>query len=134
VVAGQKLSCEELCQRAGIWRGRLDGNRVIARRLDSLVKQHGSVVDLARLEAAAADVPGVPAACCDQVPDIGRIILAVEGPDQQSAAWLRRCLRPRLGNQRPDEILFTGGAAALGRRQGGPPGDYPDYLEMVGNG
>jgi acyl-coenzyme A synthetase/AMP-(fatty) acid ligase len=82
-----------------------DGSLVVAGRLDSLVKRHGSFVDLARIEAAATDLPEVRAACCVQLPPSGRIVLAVEGPEPRSAAGLRRQLQPYLGRQLPDRIV-----------------------------
>jgi non-ribosomal peptide synthetase component F len=88
-------------------RGFLDseGNLVIAGRLDSLVKRHGSFVDLARIEAAAAGLPDVRAVCCVQLPVSGRIVLAVEGPEARAATGLRRQLQRQLGTQLPDRIV-----------------------------
>lgn len=111
-----------------------DGNLVIAGRLDSLVKRFGSFVDLARLEAAAADLPGVRAACCVQLPDSGRIILAVEGPGQQSAAGVWRCLKPRLGNQRPDEVMFMDALPLLVGGKVDRRAISARYREMAGHG
>jgi non-ribosomal peptide synthetase component F len=88
-------------------RGFLDseGDLVVAGRLDSLVKRNGLFVDLARIEAAAASLPGVRAACCVQLQPSGRVVLAVEGPQDPSVAGLRRQLHPRLGTQLPDRIV-----------------------------
>lgn len=88
-------------------RGLLDpeGNLVIVGRLDSLVKRRGTFVDIMRIEAAAADLPEVRAACCVQLPSSGEIVLVVEGPDPATAAGLRRRLRAPLGRDLPDRVV-----------------------------
>lgn len=88
-------------------RGLLDttGNLVIAGRLDSLVKRRGSFVDIARIEEAAADLAEVRAACCVQLPASSEIVLAVQGPDPDAAAGLRRKLRAPLGAELPDRVV-----------------------------
>jgi D-alanine--poly(phosphoribitol) ligase subunit 1 len=84
-------------------RGRIDGGAlVVDGRLDSLVKRNGSFVDTARIEVAAATLPGVGAACCVQVVPSGRIVLAVDGP--AAGDGLRARLRDRLGMELPDEV------------------------------
>ena len=87
-------------------RGRFtaDGDLVVLGRLDSLVKRHGTFVDLANIETAAAALPNVRAACCVQLAPSGRLVLVVEGPDQAAATGFRRPLSPRLGTELPDEI------------------------------
>jgi len=87
-------------------RGRFtgDGDLVVLGRLDSLVKRHGTFVDLANIETIAATLPDVHAACCVQLVPSGRLVLAVEGPDDAAAAGFRRLLLPRLGAELPDEI------------------------------
>jgi D-alanine--poly(phosphoribitol) ligase subunit 1 len=88
-------------------RGYVDalGNLVIAGRLDSLVKRHGTFVDITRIEEAAADLAEVRAACCVQLASSSAIVLAVEGPDPGAAADLRRKLRAPLGANLPDRVV-----------------------------
>ncbi|MEO7287625.1 MAG: AMP-binding protein [Jatrophihabitantaceae bacterium] len=88
-------------------RGRLDpeGNLVVAGRLDSLVKRRGTFVDIARIEAAAADLAEVRAACCVQLASSSEIVLVVQGPDPAGAASLRRALRAPLGADLPDRVV-----------------------------
>ncbi|WP_331720318.1 AMP-binding protein [Streptomyces sp. NBC_00209] len=94
-----------------------DGNLVVVGRLDSLVKRRGVFVDLARVEAAAAGLAGVTAACCVQLAD-GDVVLAVQGFGPAAAAALRRPLRTALGEGMPDRVtalpvlpLLPGGKA-----------------------
>ncbi len=85
-------------------RGRLDhGDLVVEGRLDTLLKRHGAFVDTARIEAAAAALPGVGAVCCVQVLPSADIVLVVDGPDVP--AGLRGLLRSLLRTELPDEVL-----------------------------
>lgn len=88
-------------------RGLLDdeGNLVVTGRLDSLVKRRGTFVDIMRIEAAAAELAGVRAACCVQLASTSEIVLAVQGPDPAAAAQLRRRLRAPLGADIPDRVV-----------------------------
>lgn len=88
-------------------RGVLDaaGRLVVLGRLDSLVKRRGVFVDIAAIEAAAANLPSVRSACCVQLPTSGDIVLVVEGPDPALAAALRRPLHTALGAGMPDRVL-----------------------------
>ncbi|MBR7834258.1 AMP-binding protein [Actinospica durhamensis] len=88
-------------------RGLLDpeGNLVIVGRLDSLVKRRGTFVDIMRIEAAAAELAEVRAACCVQLTSNSEIVLAVEGPDPAAAAGLHRRLRAPLGRDIPDRVV-----------------------------
>jgi non-ribosomal peptide synthetase component F len=88
-------------------RGLVDaaGNLVIAGRLDSLVKRRGTFVDITRIEEAAADLAEVRAACCVQLSSTSDIVLAVQGPDPDAAAGLRRKLRGPLGADLPDRVV-----------------------------
>jgi D-alanine--poly(phosphoribitol) ligase subunit 1 len=88
-------------------RGLLDpeGNLVIAGRLDSLVKRRGIFVDIVRIEAAAAELPEVRAACCMQLMSSSEIVLTVEGPDPAAVPDLLRKLRAPLGMDIPDQVV-----------------------------
>ncbi|MGW3959564.1 AMP-binding protein [Amycolatopsis sp. NPDC005003] len=81
-----------------------DGGLVIGGRLDTLVKRNGTLVDIARIETAAAALPDLRTACCVQLVPSGRIVLAVECADPAEAGQVRRRLRPRLGMELPDEV------------------------------
>jgi acyl-coenzyme A synthetase/AMP-(fatty) acid ligase len=86
------------------------GNLVIEGRLDSLVKRRGTFVDVMRIEAAAADLPDVVAACCVQSPATSEIVLVVVPADQSAdsaaaVAGLRRKLRAPLGADLPDHVV-----------------------------
>jgi D-alanine--poly(phosphoribitol) ligase subunit 1 len=81
-----------------------DGELVVRGRLDSLVKRNGALVDIARIETAAAALPDLRTVCCLQLVPSGRIVLAVECDDPAEAGQVRRRLRPRLGMELPDEV------------------------------
>lgn len=82
-----------------------DGDLVVAGRLDSNVKRRGIFVDIMRVEAVAAELPEVRAACCVQLESSSEIVLAVLGPDQVTAARLRHRLRVLLGAEVPDRVV-----------------------------
>ena len=88
-------------------RGEVDehGNLVVAGRLDSLVKRHGTFVDTALIESAAVGDDAVTMAVCLQEPDTGDIALLVQAePETDGHALLAR-LRPKLGPAVPDRVL-----------------------------
>jgi non-ribosomal peptide synthetase component F len=99
-------------------RGMLDGagRLVIVGRLDSLVKRRGVFVDIAAIEAAAADLPAVRSACCVHLPATGDVVLVVEVPDPAVAPALRRPLHAVLGAGMPDRVI---GLAAMPLLPGG---------------
>lgn len=118
-----------------------DGNLVIEGRLDSLVKRRGLFVDLMRIEAAAAKLPEVTAACCVQLSATGEIVLAVAGPAPAAVGALRRGLRAPLGADLPDRVvavrslpLLPGGKVdrrAVGELLGIEAPEEPDELEEL---
>jgi len=81
-----------------------DGGLLVSGRLDTLVKRNGALVDIARIETAAAALPDLRTVCCLQLVPSGRIVLAVDGADPAEAGQVRRRLRPRLGMELPDEV------------------------------
>ncbi len=85
------------------------GNLVVLGRLDSRVKRRGVFVDLARIEAAATDVPGVGLSCCVQTSAAtgSAVALVVESADEDIVVRLRRELRGALGPDGPDHVLVV---------------------------
>jgi non-ribosomal peptide synthetase component F len=90
-------------------RGRLDAQQrlVVEGRLDSYVKRRGLLLDLARMEHAAAATQGVTLACGVQVmpESTGDVVLVVEARADVSPAQLRQALRRQLGVAMPDQVI-----------------------------
>ena len=98
-------------------RGHVDpqGRLVVEGRLDSRVKRHGVLVDLADIEACALGSGLAKQACCVQAgPEAnGAIVLAVVASPGIAREDLMRALRRGLGPAMPTRVVITDSLPAL---------------------